>query len=165
MRNDVKITPTSEEHIDSYHKCFDSVARERLYLARTEAPSLETLRALVKANIEDDVPHFVALVDDEVVGWCNVQLQTREGFRHRGELGTGLLRRYRRLGIGQQLVATAIQKSKTKGLERIEVEVFKSNLGAIKLYEKMGFTIEGAKKKARIIDGKYDDIVDMVLFI
>ena len=35
---------------------------------------------------------------------------------------------------------------------------------AIHLYKKFGFTIEGTRKRARKLDGIYDDIVEMVLF-
>ena len=51
------------------------------------------------------------------------------------------------------------------GLERIELEVFVSNAAAIKLYEKAGFVVEGVKKKGRKLDGEYDDLVEMALFI
>lgn len=77
----------------------------------------------------------------------------------------GVHARYRRSGIGQQLIARTIQKAKEIGLERIELEVFASNAPAIKLYEKLGFVTEGIKKKARKMDGNYDDIVEMALFV
>jgi RimJ/RimL family protein N-acetyltransferase len=50
-------------------------------------------------------------------------------------------------------------------LERIELEVFASNTPAITLYEKKGFVVEGVKKKARKLDGVYDDMIQMALFI
>jgi len=50
-------------------------------------------------------------------------------------------------------------------LERIELEVFASNAPAIKLYEKVGFVVEGVKQKARKLDDIYDDLIEMALFI
>lgn len=161
----IQILPITEEHIESYHKCLDSVARERLYLALVEAPPLDSTRAFVLSNIANNVPQLVAVIDNEVIGWCDISPLKHEGFRHRGELGMGIHKRYRRLGIGQQLIARTIQKAMEKGLERIELEVFASNISAIKLYEKTGFVTEAIKKKARKIDGNYDDLVEMVLFI
>jgi hypothetical protein len=38
----IQIVPIAEEHIESLHRCFDAVARERKYLARVQAPPLET---------------------------------------------------------------------------------------------------------------------------
>jgi RimJ/RimL family protein N-acetyltransferase len=161
----VQILPIAQEHIESYHQCLDSVARERLYLAILQAPPLDSTRAFVLSNIAGNVPQFVAVVDDEVIGWCDISPLRHVGFQHSGELGMGVHKRYRRLGIGQRLVARTIERAKEKGLERIELEVFASNVPAIKLYEKMGFVTEGIKKKARKIDGDYDDVVEMVLFV
>lgn len=160
----VRITPIAEEHIVSFHRCLDSVARERLYLAMVQAPPLESTRSFVLGNIENDHPQFVALADGEVVGWCDISPRKLEGFRHCGELGMGVLQPYRGQGIGERLAVAALGKAKNKRLERIELEVYASNIPAIKLYEKLGFTVEGVRKNARKIDGKYDDLVDMALF-
>jgi len=161
----IQILPIAEEHIESYHQCLDSVARERLYLALVEAPPLDSARAFVLSNIAKNVPQFVAVIDDKVIGWCDISPLKHEGFKHRGELGMGIHKRYRRMGIGQQLITRTIQKAKERELERIELEVFASNVPAIKLYEKMGFVTEAVKKNARKIDGNYDDLVEMVLFV
>jgi RimJ/RimL family protein N-acetyltransferase len=45
----------------------------------------------------------------------------------------------------------------------VELSVFASNLTAIRLYEKFKFEVEGRKKKARKLDGSYDDIIVMAL--
>jgi len=50
-------------------------------------------------------------------------------------------------------------------MERIELEVFASNTAAINLYEKWGFVVEGVKKKTRKLDGLYDDLIVMSLFV
>jgi len=50
-----------------------------------------------------------------------------------------------------------------EGLTRVELEVFASNTAAISLYTKCGFEREGVKRRARYIDGKYDDIILMAL--
>jgi len=136
-----------------------------MYLAMVQAPPLDSTRAFVLSNIAGNVPQFVAVIDSEVVGWCDISPLRHQGFQHCGELGMGVLKRYRRLGIGQRLIARTIERAKEKGLERIELEVFASNVPAIKLYEKMGFVTEGIKKRARKLDGSYDDVVEMVLFV
>jgi ribosomal protein S18 acetylase RimI-like enzyme len=165
MPPDIQILPIAEEHIEGFHRCLDLVARERLYLALLQAPPLDATRPSVLSDIADQMPRFVALINKQVVGWCDIRLFKREGFQHRGELGMGVDPRYRRLGVGQQLVSHTIHRAKEMGLERIELEVFASNTPAIKLYEKMGFITEGVKKRARKIDGACDDIIEMALFI
>ena len=159
------IVPMSEEHIESFHKCLDSVARERRFLASAAAPPLDSAREFVLSNIEKDIPQFVALLGEEVIGWCDVSPMRGEWFAHCGRLGMGVHQDFRGQGIGTQLLAQTMQKSRDKGLERIELEVYGSNESAIRFYEKAGFVVEGVKKKARKLDGEYDDLVQMAVFI
>ena len=115
--------------------------------------------------MENNVPQFVALKGDEVIGWCDISPRRGEGFTHCGRLGMGVLKDYRRQGIGTKLMERAIIRAIELGLERIELEVYSSNTPAINLYEKRGFNHEGAKRRARKLDGVYDDIIVMALFI
>jgi ribosomal protein S18 acetylase RimI-like enzyme len=165
ISRDLQIVSIAEKYIESYHKCVDLVARERRYLAFVQAPPLESTRQFVLSNIANDIPQFVALSGEEVIGWCDISLMRLEGFIHCGRLGMGVCDGYRRLGIGTRLFEQTIRKTKEKGLERVELEVLASNIPAIRLYEKAGFVVEGVKKKARKLDGAYDDLVVMALFI
>jgi ribosomal protein S18 acetylase RimI-like enzyme len=98
------------------------------------------------------------------VGWCDIVRNPYEGFRHVGRLGMGLLPDYRRRGVGRQLAGQAIEAARQIGIERIELEVFASNTVAIALYRALGFVTEGTKRRARKLDGEYDDNVVMALF-
>jgi RimJ/RimL family protein N-acetyltransferase len=75
----------------------------------------------------------------------------------------GLLAAYRGKGLGGLLAVQAIEAARNGGIERIELEVFASNTTAIALYEKLGFVVEGTKRRARKLDGQYDDNVCMAL--
>ncbi len=162
---DVQVVPISEEYIESFHKCLDSVARERRYLGFIKAPSLELTREFVLSNISKKIPQYVAVEVGRVVGWCDIAPNKGEGFTHCGTLGMGVLHDYRGQGYGTRLMEDAILAAKESGIERVELEVYDSNVQAIRLYEKRGFVHEGLKKKARKLDGKYDDILLMALFI
>ena len=165
LPHEIKIESTNETRIKSLHRCLDSVARERLYLAFVEAPPLSSSREFVLSNIARDAPQFVAVRGDEVIAWCDVSPMRLVGFTHCGRLGMGVRKDYRRRGIGHRLIDKAIAKAKREGLERIELEVFASNVPAISLYRKVGFGIEGIKKQARKLDGAYDDLVEMALLL
>ena len=161
----IKVLPIAEEYIEGFHRCLDSVARERRYLAFVQAPPLDSARKFVLSNIAENVPQLVALSGNDVVGWCDISPMKREGFTHCGRLGIGVRKDFRRLGIGTRLLEQTIGKAREMGLERIELEVLASNTAAISLYEKAGFVVEGMKKKGRKLDGEYDDLVEMALFI
>jgi len=48
----VEIVPITQDHIESFHRSLDFVARERRYLAFLEAPPFESTQAFVLNNIE-----------------------------------------------------------------------------------------------------------------
>ena len=162
---DIRIIPISEEHIESFHRCLDSVARERRYIGLVKAPPIESTREFVLSNIRNKVPQIVAVEGETVIGWCDIAPNKGEGFTHCGKLGMGVLQDYRGKGIGTRLMEDTILAEKEFGLERVELEVYASNVAAVSLYEKRGFVHEGEKKKASKLDGKYDDVLLMALFI
>ncbi len=162
---DVRIVPIAEEHIEGFHRCLDAVARERRYLAFLQAPPLDSTRDFVLHNIAHGVPQFVALRGREVVGWCDISPLEREGFRHCGRLGMGVRADARRRGIGTRLIERTVRAAIEMGLERIELEVYASNEPAIRLYEKVGFVVEGTKVRARKLEGAYDDMIEMALLV
>jgi ribosomal protein S18 acetylase RimI-like enzyme len=161
----IQIIPISEEHIESFHRCLDSVARERRYLGLVKAPPLESTRVFVLSNIRGGISQHVAVERDRVVGWCDITPNKGEGFTHCGTLGMGILHDYRGKGIGSRLMEETLIAAKKFGIERVELEVYASNIPAIKLYEKRGFSHEGVKRKARKLDGVFDDVLMMALFI
>ena len=162
----VQILPIKEEYIESFHKCIDAVARERKYLANVKAPSLESTRETVLSNIIKNIPQYVAVDGDTVVGWCEILPNRGEGFTHSGKLDSmGLSIAYRGQGLGKKLMTATLTAAKEYGIERVELLVYRSNVPAIRFYEKTGFVQEGVKKNAHKLDGKYDDVVLMALFI
>jgi ribosomal protein S18 acetylase RimI-like enzyme len=160
----IRVIPIEERFAESFHRCLDSVARERRYLALVQAPPLDAVSDFVRGNIVNGVPQLVAATPrDEVVGWCDITGTPMEGFTHCGHVGMGVRSDYRGRGLGTTLLRAALDRAREKGLERIELEVFASNTPAVELYKKLGFVTEGVKKNARKIDGAYDDVVLMAL--
>ena len=102
---------------------------------------------------------LIAIDGPQVVGWCDIEIYEREGFSHSGGLGMGVLKQYRGKGIGTALLKRALGEARDRHLERVELDVYGSNPVAICLYEKFEFQIEGGKRRARKVDGTYDDIV------
>jgi ribosomal protein S18 acetylase RimI-like enzyme len=160
-----RIVPIAEEHIEGFRAAVDSVAREHRYLAFLEAPPLSDVRGFVCGNIRSNLPQFVALVDDAVVGWCDVLPKPRPVFRYTGVLGMGVINDCRGRGIGTALMATTLQAAKQSGITRVELHVREKNLRAIALYEKFGFVREGLMRRDVFVDGAYENSLLMaVLF-
>lgn len=154
---------TTEARADSFWKALDQVARERRYLMFLEAPEIGRTREFIKTIIAKNWTQFFAIEDDQVVGWCDIIPSEREGARHVGHLGIGVTAGFRGQGVGQHLLKLALKDGFSKGLSRIGLDVYASNIPGIRLYEKCGFQVEGRKRRARFIDNQYDDILVMGL--
>lgn len=162
----IRVVPTSDEYIAGFNNCVGVVARERRYIGLIDAPPLSVSADFVHGVLADGGVHLVAVdAAGLVVGWCDIARSPREGFRHSGRLGIGLLPGYRGQGLGERLMIAAIELARDRGLERIELEVFGSNTRAIALYERLGFVHEGIRRGAWKIDGRYDDDVLMAKFL
>jgi RimJ/RimL family protein N-acetyltransferase len=160
----IRIIPTTESHIPGLHAALDEVARERRDLAFLAAPPLMATREFSRALAGGAGVQMIAVTeDDRVVGWCDIVRVPMDGFDHTGRLGMGLIAPYRGQGIGRRLAEAAIRAAKEAGMTRIELEVLASNQNAIRLYEKLGFVHEGVKRRARHLDGAWDDNVLMAM--
>jgi RimJ/RimL family protein N-acetyltransferase len=144
-------------------QCVDVVARERRYLALVCGFSEDETRTFIRNVEKNGGIQMLALDESALVGWCDVMPLPFEGMGHVGRLGMGLLPAYRGQGLGKRLLRETLDRAFAKGLRRIELEVFASNLAAIHLYARAGFVTEGQKRCGRILDGCEEDIVIMGL--
>ena len=161
----VEIVPMAPGHIESFHRTFDFVARERRYLSFLEAPPIELTRAFVLNNIKCRYPQYVAVTAGGVVGWCDVTPKERPIYAHGGVLGMGLLPPFRGRGIGTKLIWSVLAAARRAGMHRVELTVRETNASAIALYRKAGFAVEGLQRDAVHVDGIYENVICMaVLF-
>jgi ribosomal protein S18 acetylase RimI-like enzyme len=155
---DLQIEPLHESHFERLYRLFDSVCRERRFLAFTEAPPIEEAFAFYRSALESGRPHFVAVRDRNVVGWCDVLPQVGQMRAHVGTLGMAVAAAERGKGIGRQLILAAIEGATQKGLRRIELTVHADNRVAQSLYRSVGFEHEGIQRRGWCLDGVYFDV-------
>ncbi|QPC95034.1 GNAT family N-acetyltransferase [Mesorhizobium sp. INR15] len=160
---DIAIMPIAHEHIESFHRALDVVARERRYLPFLEAPPLEQTRAFVMGCIEKGHPQMVAVSQDDVVGWCDIVRHSLPIHAHRGTLGMGIIPAYRGRGIGRRLIHATLAQARRAGMVRVGLAVHADNARAIALYEKVGFVREGVERDAIYADGEYRDTITMAI--
>jgi len=109
---------------------------------------------------------FAAFSADEssIVGDLNLKGDGLRTGLHRCELGIGIERAYRKLGLGRRLMATAIEfAAATKSLEWIDLKVFAHNTPARSLYGELGFVEIGVVRDRFRIGGQSIDDVIMTL--
>ena len=54
---------------------------------------------------------------------------------------------FRKKGLGEKLIQEVIAEAKSKKIDKIFLEVRESNASAISLYEKLGWSVVGVRKK------------------
>ncbi|OYT41460.1 MAG: hypothetical protein B6U78_02950 [Candidatus Aenigmarchaeota archaeon ex4484_224] len=84
---------------------------------------------------------------------------------HIGELGIAILKEFRGIGLGRELMKLLIENAKKIGCEMIILTVFHSNKIAKILYKKFGFKKFGILKKGLKKYGKYYDEIFMVKYL
>ena len=158
----VDIRPITPADAAGYNRALDSVAREQKFLRLTRAPSLDSSKDFIADNISGANPHFVAVDEDVVVGWCDICRSDAARSEHVGELGMGLIATHRSRGIGPLLLEATLAAARPH-FRRVELQVYETNLAAIRLYEKAGFTHEGRRRRAIHLDGLDRDILIMAM--
>lgn len=156
----MKIVPACEKYIESYWKTFDKVASEKKYLGVTKGFSLEITRRFIQDSIVQDNPHFFAIENDNVIGWCDLILKPFVN-QKTGYLGIGIIENFRKKGIGSALFNKLINKAKIQNYDYIELEVRESNVNAFSIYKKWGFVEIDKVKKGIYIQNTWEDVIKM----
>jgi ribosomal protein S18 acetylase RimI-like enzyme len=164
-KSEVQIRRSRLDDAASLCDSINSVAREKWWLATADGFTPEQTRAFVKFVIDHSLSQVVAVGNGLIVGWCDVVPKGPRGFAHVGALGMGVRREWRRHGVGRRLLEECLALARAAQLEKIELEVFTDNEGAIRLYESHGFTREGVKIRARKLEGRYQDVLLMALWL
>jgi GNAT superfamily N-acetyltransferase len=79
----------------------------------------------------------VAYRDGEPVGLANLGVRERDGWIG----GVGVVASARRTGVGKALMRSAHDEARSRGVERVWLEVIGENTGAFALYEKLGYEL------------------------
>jgi putative acetyltransferase len=117
----IDLVSLDESHFAALRQALDVVAREKRYLALTQAPDEQNAFAFYRNIISNELVFSVALADGLVAGWCDVLPTFGQARAHVGILGIVLLPAYRHRGIGRQLIEHAIARAWEKGFTRIEL--------------------------------------------
>lgn len=158
-----RIESVKPEHAESLHAAIDGVAKEVPYLGITAAPPLDWFTEQVSQQSQSGHPFFVALVEQKVVGWCSAIPIQVISMQYTGQLYMGVLHDWRGHSVGESLLRATLGRAWENGLCRVELEVCRSNAHAIRLYRKLGFVLEGVKRKAFHATQEFDDLLCMAL--
>lgn len=121
-----------------------------------------------KAEFEDP-GSFIMVVSDagQIVAMVGAYQEAKVKMKHMAYIwGVYVRKSYRGRGIGKKLMETALDfLAKNKEIEKVDLNVNTEQLSAVRLYEKLGFTIAGTLHKELKVAGKYYDEYMMEKFL
>ena len=113
------------------------------------------------SNIENLIP-LIAVFNEKIVGYAAVFKHTHSRERGVSDIGIYLHQDFHGVGLGTAMTETILPIAKHQGLHRIGLHVVEDNVAAVKLYQKIGFVIEGTIRDAYYgADGKYHNMLVM----
>ena len=127
-----RIIDAEEKHIKALHEI------------ENECFSMPWTMDMLKAQLKDSRHEFIIAEDGEgkVLGYVGMMYVIDEGYIS----NVAVSAKYRRQGIADALICALYERASALGLSFMTLEVRKSNLPAISLYEKHGFTVVGKRK-------------------
>jgi RimJ/RimL family protein N-acetyltransferase len=111
--------------------------------------------AAVLASAGDQI--WVAGHEGALVGFLSVRGGAFRRNQHSAYIVIGILQSFAGQGIGARLFTALEAWAHERRLHRLELTVMVHNERAIRLYQKMGFVVEGTKQHSLFVDGAFVD--------
>ena len=109
--------------------------------------------------------YILAEMNRKIIGMLSLDREKYNKLNHTAILGMVILKKYRNIGVGASLLYESITWAKAKGIQKIYLSCFSTNLSAIALYKKFGFIEEGRRKNQFKLGDRFVDEVMMALWI
>jgi RimJ/RimL family protein N-acetyltransferase len=156
------------EAILAFAKMLFTTTDSVLTIAEEFNITLEEERGFIQAHTTTPTAILlIAVHNDQVISMLNFNCHSKVKMKHTGEFGVSVHPNYRGQGIGRQIIQMLIDWAQgVPQIEKLILHVMNTNTGAIKLYESLGFAVEGSELKViKQLDGSYADLVAMGLFL
>ena len=146
-------------------KKLDTETTFMLYEKDERNRTIEQQRKNIQEQLEKGSLTFVLEDNKKLVGYVFGNIFTANRKKHCMNLAIAILQEYTGKGYGTKLMNTIEEYAINNGINRLELEVAKTNKVAISLYQKTGFEEEGIKRNAFLVNGKYEDELLMAKII
>jgi ribosomal protein S18 acetylase RimI-like enzyme len=157
----VTVRRARQEDISGVIGVMRQVTSEKRYVvAESVEQQLSGDSTLMDTDLENQ-HFFVATVDDEVIGWCGLDIPEMDKLSHTAELTLGVLEEYRGKGIGDHLLERGLKWAEEKGLHKVYNSIPSVNESAIEFLEGHGWETEAVRSDHYRIDGEFVDEVMM----
>ncbi len=162
----ITVRPARPSDSEGIVALYNEVAAEKVHITPEKYPwPPEAEGQLISQMKKEGSGRFVAIKARRVVGECTFLRSTEPKRRHTAVCQVAVAARFRRQGIGRNILEYALKWAKGAGIEKITLDVFATNAAAIALYRVLGFKEEGRRAGQVKIDGRPIDDVLMGKFV
>ena len=127
---------------------------------------LSAEKANISSHQKEKLPYLTAWIGNQIVGYALIDAGEYKKNQHVGAVEIFIRPEFRGQGLGKKLISALLKATqKNKTIKRIELEVWSNNQPALKLYQKIGFKIEGIRKRAYKINHHYIDGIIMAKWL
>ncbi len=152
-----KIEIEDSERFLNMLKQLDNETKNMMYEPEERKTSIEEMKSRIKNINASNSLMLVAEEEQNLVGFLSAERGFANRIKHCSYIVIGILKSYRGKKIGTSLFEELEKWALENNITRLELTVMVHNEGAIRLYKKRGFNIEGLKEKSLLVDGRYVD--------
>ncbi len=168
------VRPVKPLDAESLAEHFAQVADEPLFVLTTAFPrTLEQTKQFMEQVLQ--TPQVNLLIAQSrgpdnagrelTIGHCLVRSTDHPALRHVAKISMAVGGLFRRAGVGEKLLSEAEDWARKNQIRKITLDVLANNRAALRLYEKMGYAEEGARKDQVLIDGELHDELMLAKFL
>lgn len=134
---------------------------DRIFLRR-DVTKAEVIKERIREIEQGSAKRLLAVVDDEIVADGALEFPVHGWEKHVGGLRLIIARPYQRKGLGSLMARELYQLAGDAGVEEILVRMMRPQVGARRVFEKMGFREEAVLLKyAKDHEGRKQDLILM----
>jgi RimJ/RimL family protein N-acetyltransferase len=142
-RRSVRVRPMVIEDADALHQFFLRVPEEDLLFLRRDVTDRDVIESWALDVVTGQTFTLLAERDGAIVGEASIHRSRAPWSQHVGEIRVVVDATHRQLGLGSALVQAIFLASLERGVEKIVAEMTPDQKGAITVFQKLGFRIEG----------------------
>jgi L-amino acid N-acyltransferase YncA len=138
----MEVRAIKSRDLNGFYSLFCEVSAEGRFSARVTPPPIEAVARALEQAEKNNWPVYVIERNGQIIGSAEAYPESfcKKGGRLAvGILGMQVRHEFRRCGYGAELLAAVVMHCRENGFSAIELNVFKSNAAARRLYVKAGF--------------------------
>ena len=139
----VQVRPMVYEDAEALHGFFCRIPEEDLLFLRRDVTDRDVMESWALDVAAGQTFTLLAERDGQVVGEASIHRSRVPWTAHVGEIRVVVDAEHRRLGLGSALVQAIFLEALGRGVEKIIAEMTPDQKGAITVFQKLGFRVEG----------------------